>query len=101
MKGTYAAGSCADVPTALSYIGKGATVPAPAYDIATCLVPNFIGTLPVDPKAESGGCTPLAMTSPTSDYSTCYTIIKDSTSGRITITAPNTEVITPDIFVTR
>ncbi len=62
------------------------------YDIAACIIPTYISTLPVDP---SGG----TYTS-NAAYDTKYTIIYDSTTRRVTVSAPNAEITTP-ISVTR
>ncbi len=49
------------------------------YDLCTCLVPNNLAALPADPDTGSyTDCT---------TYATNYTISRDATTGRITITA--------------
>ncbi len=52
------------------------------YNIAPCLVPAYLATLPYDPSA------PGARYVSTADYDTAYTIIASSTTGIITLTAP-------------
>lgn len=56
------------------------------YDIAPCLVTEFLSSMPYDPSA-----TGAAWTSEVS-YDTGYTISKDATSGAITISAPSAEL---------
>ena len=64
-------------------------------DLYDCLVPTYISELPVDPKEGipyDGGT-----------YNTGYTLIEDADSGRITISAPVTELkegSDPDISAT-
>lgn len=81
---TCAAGALPSTATNLSSTG--------GYDIAACINPTYISTLPVDP---SGG----TYTSNAS-YDTGYTIIYDSTTRRVTVAAPSAEITTP-ISVTR
>lgn len=61
-------------------------------DIASCLVPNYISSLPFDPNING------AHYVDTSDYDTKYSIIADN-QGRVTVSA--TGEITPNISVTR
>lgn len=54
-------------------------------DLCACLVSTYLVAMPYDPAASGAsytGCT---------DYSTGYTIIKDDTTGRITVAAPSAE----------
>ena len=71
------------------------------YNLCACIVPNYIGTLPVDPLQGSpaNGATNCA-----SAYNTYYQIQQDHASGRITITAPLAQSeggTTPTISLTR
>lgn len=59
------------------------------YDVAPCLVPTYISTMPYDPSPTST-CT--ASYASTSDYSTCYNVVRDATTGRITVSAPSAEL---------
>ena len=63
------------------------------YNMYPCLVPNYLPTLPVDPKVGS-------FTS-SSNYTTGYTVIRDVSTGRITVTASSTEVESTPISVSR
>lgn len=65
------------------------------YDICSCLVATYVSTMPFDPqKGDYASCT---------DYDTDYNIIRDDTTGRIKICAPDTQKPpeTADICVTR
>ena len=66
------------------------------YDICGCLVPTYIGSMPVDPTDGSyTSCTA---------YDTGYTVVKDATTGRVTIVAPGAQSengAAPIISVTR
>jgi len=56
------------------------------YDMGPCVVPQYISTMPFDPSASGAHFTSTA------DYDTGYTVIKDATTGRITIAAPSAEL---------
>ncbi len=56
------------------------------YDIAPCLVPIYLQTLPFDPNASTSYWTSSI------DYNTGYTIARSTTTGRITVAAPSAEV---------
>ncbi len=59
---------------------------AGGYDIAPCVIPTYISTLPFDPSVTGAHYTSNV------DYDTGYTIMKDATTGRIIVSAPGTEV---------
>ena len=71
----------APIPTTATLMTSGNN----NYDIYSCLVPNFISDLPFDPSA------PGAQNSSPLDYNTGYTILQNTTSGRITVSAPSAE----------
>lgn len=53
------------------------------YNICSCLAPTYLGAMPYDPQTGSyTDCT---------DYDTGYTILRDATTGRITIEAPSAQ----------
>ena len=56
------------------------------YNIAPCLVPTYLITMPYDPTATSSHYTS------NSDYDTGYFILQDVTSKRITVSAPSAEL---------
>lgn len=88
-KGIFETGCAAGaIPTATSTKMSNAN-----YDIAPCIVPTYIPTLPFDPSAVGAHYTSNA------DYDTGYTIIKDA-NGRITVGAPDAE-LTEVISVSR
>ena len=76
---TCAAGS---IPTTT----KRMTVGANNYDIAGCLVPTYIQTLPFDPSTSS------AHYASNTDYDTGYSIIQATSTGAITLSAPAAEL---------
>lgn len=78
------------VSTTLEMASGGA---AGTYDIAPCLVPDSVASLPFDPQTALAG-----YTSPT-NYKTGYTITR-AADGRVTIAAPDAE-IAPSISVTQ
>ncbi len=55
-------------------------------NICSCLVPTYLAQMPFDPSA------PGASYNSCSDYNTQYTIVRDATTGRITVAAPNAEL---------
>jgi prepilin-type N-terminal cleavage/methylation domain-containing protein len=63
------------------------------YDIAGCLVPSYISSMPFDPSDDD------AYWSDETEYNTGYTIEQDS-EGIITICAPSAEIAT-EICLTR
>jgi type II secretory pathway pseudopilin PulG len=71
-----------DIPTSTKKMAS--TVSSTTYNIAPCLVPVYVPTLPFDPTA------PQAHYTSASDYDTGYTIVKNS-SSQITISAPYAE----------
>ncbi|MDD5165579.1 MAG: prepilin-type N-terminal cleavage/methylation domain-containing protein [Candidatus Pacebacteria bacterium] len=62
-------------------------------DIAACLVPNYISSLPYDPSTNKG-----TKFNTVTDYNTGYGVFEDA-DGRITVTADGE--LTPYISVTR
>ena len=69
-----AVGGCPALPSASTIIGTA------GFDLATCVVPTYVSTMVVDPTSTAD----LA--------STGYTIIRDSVTGRITLSAPYAEL---------
>ncbi|MEK7212539.1 MAG: type II secretion system protein [Patescibacteria group bacterium] len=56
------------------------------YNIAPCLVPTYLVIMPYDPTATSSHYVS------NSDYDTGYFILRNATSGRITVSAPSAEL---------
>ncbi|MDO8489878.1 MAG: prepilin-type N-terminal cleavage/methylation domain-containing protein [bacterium] len=82
-KGLFETGCAAGIiPTTATVMGNGAS----KYDVGPCLVPTYIPTLPFDPSASGAH-----YTNPT-NYDSGYTIARDASSGRITISAPSAEL---------
>ena len=72
--------------TIMKYLG--------GFDIAPCLVPTYVASMPFDPSASGAHFTSIT------DYDTQYSIMRDI-NDRITITASSTEIESPAISVTR
>jgi len=65
-----------------------------AYDIAPCLVPDYLNTMPYDP---SGTSTRYASNN---DYNTGYLVMRNASTGQVTLSAPQAE-LGQIIFLTR
>ncbi len=72
-----------DIPTSTKRMASSGTGTS-TFNIAPCLVPTYLSTLPFDP---SGTSTRYVSNS---DYDTGYTIVKNA-SSQITISAPGAE----------
>jgi prepilin-type N-terminal cleavage/methylation domain-containing protein len=70
------------IPATATLMGTGVG----EYDIANCLVPTYVSTMPIDPSLTGAHYTSNA------DYETGFTIMKNATTGRITIAAPTAEL---------
>jgi len=93
-KGIFETGCAAGaIPATATTIKSGPG----GYDMAPCVIPTYISTLPYDPSAAGAHFTTTA------DYDSGYTIQKDSATGRIIVSAPGTEIPpeTVSIAVTR
>jgi prepilin-type N-terminal cleavage/methylation domain-containing protein len=94
--GQYMADNKGDLPPGIDgtvkHIGDGSG----EADICDELMPDYLPSLPTDPTSSHDGA---SLTS-CSSYDTDYTVTRDSNS-RVTVAAPNTEIQSPDISVTR
>ncbi|MBI4094940.1 MAG: prepilin-type N-terminal cleavage/methylation domain-containing protein [Candidatus Liptonbacteria bacterium] len=70
-----------DIPTS----SKKMAVGAGNYNIAPCLVPSYLQNLPFDPSASGAHYASI------SDYDTGYQVVKNASSGEITVSAPFAE----------
>lgn len=85
-----------DLPTSTTAINS-----TTGYDLCGCVVPSYIGSLPVDPAAgtPAGGVLDC-----TAAYDTGYNIVYSTTTRRVTISAPNAQMedgSIPTISLTR
>ena len=88
-KGVFTCGTTAvPLPTTFTVV-KSETG---GFDLASCVVPTYLSTLPYDPSASEAYYTSVT------DYDTQYYVYQDS-DGRVT--ASSTGEITPSISVTR
>ena len=80
-RGTF---SCASggIPTTTTRMASS----SPNYNIAPCLVTTYLNALPFDP-ATSGAKWVSA-----TNYDTAYDIVRNATTGRVTVSAPAAEV---------
>ena len=91
-RGTFVcSGAVRDIPTTPTVVKSSATPNDPG-DIAACVVPDYVSSLPSDPSIVGAHFTSVT------DYNTGYQISKDA-NGRIT--ASSTGELTPSISVTR
>jgi prepilin-type N-terminal cleavage/methylation domain-containing protein len=72
-----------DIPTSSKKMASGSA--SSTYDIAPCLVPSYVGAMPYDPRATGAHYTS------NTDYDTGYFVIKNATTGQITVSAPSAE----------
>lgn len=80
--GQFTCSSAGNIPTS----SKRMAVGAGNYDIAPCLVPSYMTVLPFDPSLDG------ARYVSNSDYDTGYMIIRNASTGQITISAPGAEL---------
>ncbi len=76
-QGVFSCPAAGAIPTTATVIKSSG-----GYDVANCLVPTYLPAMSFDPSMQGAH-----FTSGT-DYDTGYTIVKDSTTGRITVAAP-------------
>lgn len=81
--GSFTCPSGGSLPTSTA---KKIATGAGNYDIATCLVPTYLPNIPFDPSASG------AHYSSNSDYDTGYTILRNATTGQVTLNAPAAEL---------
>jgi type IV pilus assembly protein PilA len=82
-KGVFETGCAAGaIPTTTKKMAVGSG----NYDIAPCLVPDYMNTMFFDPSA------PGAHYTNNTDYDTGYNIVRDETTGRVTVSAPSAEL---------
>jgi prepilin-type N-terminal cleavage/methylation domain-containing protein len=98
--GQYLADNRGALPPAIAAMTVGATstiAKSGGVDVCSSLVPTYIPSLPSDPKSTHNGA---SISDCASAYNTGYTVSKDS-AGRVTVSAPLTEISATDISVTR
>jgi|SRR3989344_2673861 len=97
--GAYAAENKGNLPTQITTtsaeIGWDGSAGA---NLCAVLVPDYIPALPTDPSLNIDD---IAGPPCPTTYATGYFIVKDATTSRVTVSAPSTEVTTPDIEITR
>jgi len=92
-KGSFVCGGVTrSIPLTATDVQYGGGFPTYTGDIASCLVPDYVASLPFDPSKTGAHYTGLT------DYDTGYEIFMDA-NGRIT--ASSTGELVPTISVTR
>lgn len=92
-KGSFVCeGAARSIPSSATVIRTGGGSPGYAGDIATCLVPDYLSSMPFDPSRAGAHYASVA------DYDTGYEFSQDA-DGRIT--ASSTGELSPSISVTR
>jgi type IV pilus assembly protein PilA len=81
-----------NIPTTPRIVKSATTSPDNEGDIASCLVPDYISSLPFDPSITEAHFTD------STDYNTGYEVFRDSNNR---ITASSTGELNGSIFVTR
>lgn len=56
------------------------------YDIASCVVPTYISSMPFDPSASGAHYTS------NSDYNTGYSVSQNASTSQVTVSAPSAEL---------
>lgn len=82
--------SSGSLPTSTKRMANTTSTPSSTYDIAPCLVTDYLATMPYDSRSPETASTTF-WTSITS-YNTGYDILKNATTGRITLSAPYAEL---------
>lgn len=77
---TFSCASAGPLPTTTTIIESTG-----GYNLAACLLPNYVPIFPVDPSASSAAYVSTA------NYDSDYTIMRNA-SGSITLSAPNAEL---------
>ena len=97
--GAYAADNKGLLPTGIP-TGTAAPIASGVgnADICALIMPKYIPALPQDPQQGTG--TAITDCAAVGGYDTGYTILQDA-AGRVTVSAPLTEIATPDISNTR
>ena len=78
------------LPTSTKRMANATSTPSSTYDIATCLITDYLAEFPYDPNSPATASTTF-WTSTTS-YHSGYDILRNATSGRITLSAPYAEL---------
>lgn len=73
---------CAALPTATTTMGSDTL--GGEYDVYDCIVPTYVTSVTIDPV--NGDYTD------DSDYNTFYTVVRNSSTGRVTVAAPGQEL---------
>lgn len=78
-KGVFTCGTIT-IPTTATVISSAAATSSAVVDLRTCLVPTYMSEMPVDPT--------VGVTWDGTKYYTDYLVMKDASTSRITVSAP-------------
>jgi len=90
--------SSGDLPTSTKRMAHASSTPSSTYDIAPCLVPNYLAELYFDPRPPTSASSTHYSSS--TDYNSGYDIMINETTKRRTLTAPYAE-LDQEISITR
>ena len=88
-RGTWTCLSAGPLPATATNMAS-----AGGYNLASCLVPTYLPSMPFDPSVTGASWTS------TSSYNTGYSVLQEQTVGRVTVSAPGAE-LSQTISVTR
>lgn len=91
----YAADHTGQLPAGITTSAQNIASGTGSADLCAALIPTYISALPQDPLSNGGA----GITTCTA-YNTQYQVMQDA-NGRVTVSAPNTQIATPTISVTR
>jgi len=98
--GAYVADHRGVIPTEIP-VGTAADISNAGADLCALLVPDYIPALPSDPDGTVGSAdTSDVDSTECGTYDTDYQVVQDA-NGRITVSAPDTEIASPSISFTR
>jgi hypothetical protein len=83
---------CDGFPTPIPTIAKIIGTDSSGWDGYTCVIPDYISNMPIDPK--------FGYFTDQTDYSSGYTIVADA-EGRVTVSAPSEVDSSKTIAATR
>ena len=92
----YAVDNSGSLPTGITTSAQN--ISTGGANICAALVTRYMAALPTDPTATAAGA---PVTNCGAAYDTGYTVLSSATDNRVTVTAPNTQISTTDISVTR
>ncbi|RJP44986.1 type II secretion system protein [Candidatus Parcubacteria bacterium] len=78
--------TCIGVQTAIPISATVMASSAGNFDIAPCIVPTYISLMPFDPSAVGASYVD------NTNYNSAYIVVRDATTGRVTVSATSSEL---------